>query len=309
VNDIVSDGLGDWYDLGPQKLSRAELTPPPVTATAFYFYNARVLSEIARVLDQPEAAREFAAQAERIRASYNREFFDAAKGSYATGSQSANALPLVMGIVEPQHRDAVFASLVRDVEQRDHLMTAGDVGFRFLLQALAEGGRSDMVYRMINRDDQPGYGYMLKMGATSLTESWDAKRTASHNHFMLGHITEWFYKDVAGIGGDPAGPGFKKIIIKPAPVGDLKWARASYNSPHGRIITHWQLESDGFALEITIPANTTATVFVPARTARQVYEGGIPATEAQRVTLLRTEGDRVLFQVEAGTYHFTVPAS
>jgi alpha-L-rhamnosidase len=307
VNDIVSDGLGDWYDLGPQRLSRAELTPPPVTATAFYFQNAQLLANITRVLGQEDEVKIFAAKAEQIRASYHREFFNAETGSYATGSQCANALPLVMGIVPPEHQAAVFAALLKDLAANDGQMTAGDVGFRYLLQALAQNGRSDLIYRMINQDEKPGYGYMLKMGATTLTESWHAKLTASHNHFMLGHINEWFYKDLAGIDGDSTGPGFKRIIIKPQPVGDLTWAKASYDSVRGKISSEWRREGGQIELKCSIPANTTATIFIPVKTANAITENGKPADQAAGVKFLRQEANHAVYSVASGDYHFSAP--
>jgi len=294
-NDLLNDGLGDWFDLGPNKPGRAQLTPPPVTATAFLFYDAKILARIAAVLGREDDARDFAARAERIRARYNEAFFNATNQSYATGSQCANALPLVMGIVEPEQRAAVLANLVKDVESRGYAMTAGDVGFRFLLRALADNGRSDVIYRMINQDDKPGYGYMLKKGETSLTESWDANLTTSHNHFMLGQITEWFYHDLAGIQCDPAGPGFKKSIIKPQPVGDLQWVRATYESSHGTIVSHWRREGGRFTLKVSIPANTTATVVVPGKSA----EGPAGAT------LMDREEEGTAFRVGSGEYEFS----
>lgn len=293
-DDIVSEGLGDWFDLGPRKPGRAQLTPPPVTASAFYFYDAKLLAQMAGVLGEAADATRFAATAERIRASYNRHFFNATNGTYATGSQCANALPLVLGIVEPEQRPAVLAALVKDVEAHGDTMTAGDIGFRFLLRALADGGRSDVIYRMINQDDKPGYGYMLKQGETSLTESWDANLTTSHNHFMLGQITEWFYHDLAGIVPDPDGPGFKKIIIQPQPVGDLTWAKASYHSIHGQIGSAWRRENGKFTLNVTIPPNTTATIFMPGKS----------ATGPGAATRLREEDGRTVFRVGSGAHEF-----
>jgi len=304
TNDIVAEGLGDWYDLGPEKPGKAQLTPPPVTATAFYYYDAWILSQVATLLDKPDQAKDYAARAERIRGSYNREFFKPDQANYATGSQCANALALVLGIVEPEHRDAVLASLLRDVESRGYAMTAGDVGFRYLLQALASGGHSEAIYRMINQDDKPGYGYQLKKGATSLTESWDANNSSSHNHFMLGQITEWFYKDLVGIDSDPAGPGFKKIIISPQPVGDLTWARASYDSIRGRISSEWRRDGGKFTLKVTIPANTTATVFVPVKSGGEVTESGVPAGQSKGVKFQRQEKERAVYAVESGAYVF-----
>lgn len=304
TNDILSEGLGDWYDLGPKKPGAAQLTPPPVTATAFYYYDARVLSRIADVLDKPDEAKDYAARAEQIRSAYNREFYNIQKGDYATGSQCSDALPLALGIVEPQHRDAVLASLVRDVEAHGNSTTAGDVGFGPLLQALARGGRSDVIYKMIDQDDKPGYGYQLKKGATSLCESWDANDSSSHDHWMLGQVTEWFYRDLAGIEGDPGGPGFKKIIIRPQPAGDLKWVKAAYESVRGTIRSSWKRDGEKFTLEITIPANTTATVYVPSQAGTEVTERGRPANRSPGVEFLLREEGRAVYRVESGRYTF-----
>jgi hypothetical protein len=131
------------------------------------------------------------------------------------------------------------------------------------LRALADAGRSDVIYRLVNQDEKPGYGYQLKQGATALTESWDANRGASHNHFMLGQVIEWFYHDLAGIQPDAAEPGFKNIIIRPQPVGDLAWVEATYESIRGPIAVRWDRAGEKFTLKVTIPANTTATVHVP----------------------------------------------
>ena len=299
-NHIISLGLGDWFDLGPKKSGASQHTPPPITASAFYFHDAWILAKVAGLLEKPDEAREFAEKAERIRRAYNEKFFDVANGTYATGSQAANAIALVMGIVEPSHSNAVLASLVKDVESRDCQMTAGDIGFRYLLQALAQGGRSDLIYRMINQTEKPGYGYMISKGATSLTEAWNANLTTSHNHFMLGQITEWFYKDLAGIDCDPAGPGFKKVIFRPQPVGDLKWVRASYDSVRGTIASEWRQEGNRFKLKVRIPPNATATVFVPAKSASDVTEGGQSLSQARGLKFLRQEFDRAVITVESG---------
>jgi hypothetical protein len=157
---------------------------------------------------------------------------------------------------------------------------------------------------MINQDDKPGYGYMLKKGETSLTEAWDANLTTSHNHFMLGQITEWFYKNLAGIDCDPAGPGFRKIVIRPQPVGDLTWARAGYNSVHGKIVSDWKRENGKFTLKVTIPANTTATLFVPAKSADGITESGSPFAQSSGVHFLRQENGYAAFTVGSGEYSF-----
>lgn len=238
-NFIVSHGLGDWYDLGPKPPGVAQLTPVPLTATAFYYADAAALANMARVIGNVGDAARYDELARNIGEAFNRQFFDPSRNHYAQGSQCANSIPLAMGLVPAASRAAVLNGVVDDVTHRGNALTAGDVGYRYLLRALAEGGRSDVIYAMNNQSTRPGYGFQLKRGATSLTEAWDAGRDSSQNHFMLGHIMEWFYHDLAGIGIDSSAPAFKKIVIKPAAPGDLTWVKARYDSIYGRIESHW----------------------------------------------------------------------
>jgi hypothetical protein len=213
-------------------------------------------------------------------------------------------MPLVMNLAEPAHRAAVLDAIVADVRRHGNGITAGDVGYRYLLRALAEGGRSDVIFDMNNQSEKPGYGYQLKMGATSLTEAWNANPLSSQNHFMLGQIMEWFYADLAGITSDPDGPGFKKILVRPQPVGDVSWVRAAYNSIHGRIGCEWTRAEGRFTLRLDIPAGTTATVFMPARQAENIAEGSILAGKAPGVRFLRQDDGRAVYEIESGTYQF-----
>jgi hypothetical protein len=304
TNHIVNYGLGDWFDIGPKPPGIAQLTPISLTATAFYYYDTWILAQTAALLGKPDEAQQFEIRTAEIRAAFNEQFYDATNRLYATGSQTANAIPLVMNLCDPTNRAAVLDAIVRDIRARGNALTAGDVGYRYLLLALAEGGRSDVIFDLNNQSDKPGYGYQLKKGATSLTEAWDARRDSSQNHFMLGQIMEWFYHDVAGIGCDPAGPGFKKIIIRPQPVGDLTWARAGYDSIRGKITSDWKRAGGKFTLSVTIPANTPAMVFVPATSAETVTEGGKPAVQSSGVKFLRMENDRAVFEIESGAYTF-----
>ncbi len=306
-NDILNFGLGDWYDLGPKHPGSAQLTPKELTATAFYYLDTRVLAQAAESLGKTDDAKMFAAQADRIRSSFNGKFYNPATGGYSTGSQCANAIPLAMGLVEETNRAAVLQALVTDVESRGNGLTAGDVGYRYLLRALAEGGRSDLIYAMNNQSDKPGYGYQLAQGATSLTEAWDAQRTSSQNHFMLGHIIEWFYHDLAGIQCDPAGPGFQRIIIKPQIVGDLTWAKGSYDSVRGKISSAWERHGDQFNLRLVIPVNTTATVYLPAATMDSIRESGRNLGRVSGVQSVRWENGHAVLKVASGRYEFKSP--
>jgi len=304
-NYIVSHGLGDWYDLGPKEPGVAQLTPIPLTATAFYYADAVVLAKVARLLGNSDDAGKYEALAVSIGKAFNQRFFDPARNQYAQGSQCANSIPLAMGLVDSAHRAAVLNAVVQDVASRGNALTAGDVGYRYLLRALAEGGRSDVIYAMNNQSTRPGYGYQLKVGATSLTEAWDAGRRSSQNHFMLGHIMEWFYHDLAGIGTDASSPGFKEVVIRPATPGNLSWVKASYNSIYGRIESHWTKANGKFTLAVTIPPNTTGVVYVPAQAGADVMEGGAPADASQGVKFLRWEGGAAVYEVASGRYTFS----
>lgn len=304
---IVSHGLGDWCDLGPGRPAFAQLTPVALTATAFYYLDTCVLAQIAAHLGEQADAAELAQCAEEIRAAFNAKFLDAAKGSYATGSQCANALPLAIGLVPPEQRAAVLDAIVQDVRGRGDALTAGDVGFRYLLRALAENGRSDVVYAMNSQSDKPGYGYQLKMGCTSLAESWFASREISHNHFMLGHIMEWFYRDLAGVGPEVSGPGFARVQLRPQPVAGVEWARASQASARGRVAIAWRVSAGKLIVDVELPPNATGVVTLPGSAAAATESGrALAGRDDVRVTTA-TE-NAVTCEIGSGSYRFVVAA-
>jgi hypothetical protein len=302
VDDILSEGLGDWYDLGPaDRPGGAQLTPPEITATAFYALDAQVMANIAGMLGRRDDRDEFHALAEDIRTAWERKFYHPDTGEFGTNSQCSYALKAV---VLPGERDAALAALVKDIQERGNAVTAGDVGFGPMLKGLAVSGRSDVIFDMLMQDKKPGYAYQLAKGETSLTEAWDANPFSSHNHFMLGQITEWFYATVAGIQFDLRRPGFKNIVLRPTPVGDLNWAKASYQSIRGKIVSNWRREDGEFTLELTIPANTTATLYLPAKSVDTVTESGQPAHTSPGVKYLRGEDDRAVYELNSGTFKF-----
>lgn len=304
-SDILSEGLGDWFDLGPRRPpGRAQLTLSPVTATAYLFYNAKTMAQMAEVLGKTDDAEYFNRRAEQIRSAFNNEFFVSEELHYVGNTQTANSMPLVMGIVDPANKAAVLDSLLQDLEERDTSLTAGGVGYRYLLRALAEGGRSDVIQRMIVQEDMPGYAWQLKAGATALTESWEAHATTSNNHFMLGHITEWFYHDLAGIRPDPTHPGFARVNIAPQPVSGVDWVDASYNSVRGPIRSHWQRKGDRFELEVEIPANVLAEVWLPALEGTSITESGRSLESVSEVEVVGRASDCVRIRIGSGTYKF-----
>ena len=181
------------------------------------------------------------------------------------------------------------------------------MSFRYLLRALADEQRSDVIYSTYSTDTQ-GYGLQVKLGKTSLTEAWNGGN-ASQDHFMFGQINEWFYHDLAGIQCDLSGPGFKKILIKPSLVGDLAWVKASYHSIRGEIISDWTRSATAMTLNVTIPPGSSATIFVPAPNPAVVKESGVPTSAAEGVKYLRWENGAAVYSVGSGTYAFSVPTA
>lgn len=305
-NNIVSHGLGDWYDLGPKPPGTAQLTPIPVTATAIYYESIRTLALIAAQLGKTEESARYAAKAETVREAFNRRFFNTVTSTYATGSQTAQAMPIVLGLVAPEHRDDILTRLIDDIQSRGNAVTAGDVGYRYVLRALAQEGRSDVVYAMNNQSEKPGYGYQLAKGCTSLAEAWTADRSSSQNHFMLGQIIEWLYQDLVGLAPDPSRPGFKHVIIRPHPVEGMEWARGRYQSPRGPIAVLWRKAERQFFLRTEIPPNVSAEVWIPAKPNDIIEESGEPATRRPGVRLERMQTDYAVFSVESGDFDFSV---
>jgi alpha-L-rhamnosidase len=156
---------------------------------------------------------------------------------------------------------------------------------------------------MAAQKDLPSWGWWIEQGATTLWEQWNG--TESRDHIMFGDISAWFYKALAGINGDPAAPGFRHFIIRPSPVGNLTFARAEYDSIHGKIVSDWKIRDGEFTLRVTVPPNTTATICVPNANLNDVHEGGTPATQAAGVISFSQEKSSADFEVGSGTYKFT----
>jgi alpha-L-rhamnosidase len=288
---VLAEGLGDWYDHVLGTPGRAKLTPPNVTATAFFFQDAEVLADIAGVLGRSADEERYRRRAVEIRQAFRRAFVEGrAPGQLGSGSQTSLALALAMGLLEGSERPAVLAALIRDLETRGHA-TSGAAGFRSLLQALVQHDRSDLIHWLATQDSKPGYAFQVKQGGTTLAESWSAQSGASQNHFFLGQIIEWFYKDVAGIRPDPAAPGFKRMFIRPDPVPALTWAEATYDSVRGHVAVRWERSEGGLRLEVSIPANTEAVVQLPSRAGAEILEGGVPAREQPGIRHLGREGE------------------
>ncbi|MCC6759602.1 MAG: family 78 glycoside hydrolase catalytic domain [Chitinophagaceae bacterium] len=296
---LLMYGLSDWYDLGPERPGFCQLTPMGLTATAYYYHNLRVMQQTATLLGKSADALHYSKWADSVSVAFNRQYFNDTTNQYGTGSQTSNAVALSMGMVAEKNIAAVLANLIQSIEQNDYRLTAGDIGFHHLLKVLSEAGRSDVIFRMNNRSDVPGYGYQLAKGATALTESWQGSPIVSNNHFMLGHLMEWFYASLAGIQASPGAVAFKQLRIQPQVVGDVTEAAARFRSPYGWVSSSWKKTGTQFALQVHIPVNSTATVYLPAGSHSLIYMN-------QQPVKANVQNGFAQMAIGSGEYIFTV---
>jgi len=312
---IARDSYGDWC-VPPEdpKLIHsndpARKTAPALLATAYFYHDARLMAGYATLLGKADDAQRFTALAEKLKAGFNGKFFRSTAGQYDNGSQTSCVLPLAFGLVPDGERERVFGHLVGKImtESQGHIGT-GLIGGQWLMRVLTAGGRPDLAYTIATQKTYPSWGYMVEKGATTIWELWNGDTADpamnSGNHVMLvGDLGIWLYESLAGIKSDPEQPGFKHIIMRPEPVGDLRFVKASHRSPYGLIASDWQQQDGVFRWNITVPVNTTATAYVPATSAERVTEKGKPATQARGVKLVKREADRAVFSLGSGNYSF-----
>ena len=266
---ILKMGLGDWYDYGPGKAGFSKNTPMPLVATAHYYQWTCYLYLLAKHLGIKNDAEQLNARADSIRQAFNREFYNSKKKIYGTGSQCSLALPLYLKLVPETDIQAVLNNLIKDIKAHGNRLTTGDIGNRYLFYVLAQHNQRELLYQMLNHNDVPGYGYQIKRGMTTLTEQWNPDQGASMNHFMMAHIENLLIPDLLGIhrsGG--------LIEIEPHPVGDIIWCKGSTMSANGEVKVSWKIENNVFMLDVDIPKDGFADVYLPwSGKAETVMEG------------------------------------
>lgn len=295
---LLVHGLGDWFDYGPKSPGEAQLTPKALTATAIYYYDIQLLAKMMALCGMTSESDKMTQLAEKVKKSFNSKFFNPQSKIYSTGSQTALAMPLCVGLVEEAEREAVARNLKNSILQSGKALTAGDVGFHFLVKALEENGGSQLLFDMNFRDDVPGYGYQLKKGATALTESWPALEEVSNNHLMLGHLMEWFYTGLGGIKQENNSTAFRNIVIRPEICGDIKEVSSSYHSLYGLIRSEWKKVDNGLEMKVEIPANTEATIYFPVKPGTVVTENGKP------LVLIPCREGKSCLKTGSGIYRF-----
>jgi alpha-L-rhamnosidase len=297
---IIDYGLGDWYDIGPGDPGPSKLTTAGGTATAIYYKDLKVMEKTAALLGRQDESDEFTRQAGRVKDAFNAKFFDVTQQKYDKGSQTAQAMPLALGIVPDGERAAVLDALVTDIRAHQNHTTSGEVGFRYEVDALLEGGRSDVLLDMFERTDAPSYGYILAQGASSLTEAWDGGH--SQDHLMLGDAEEWFYRALGGIDVDFSRQGAEQIVLHPVVPEKIAWVRTSYQSAAGMIRSSWQRGAHATVYRFTVPVNAMATIEIDSAAPGSTIVNGVAAAKADGVIAAGAEGGRKTLTAGSGEY-------
>jgi alpha-L-rhamnosidase len=305
--NILSHGLGDWFDLGPNTPGEAQLTPKKVTATSIYFYDIILLSRMAELTGKKEDAAYYLDLAEEVRLSFNREYLNPKTKVYSTGSQTAYSMPLYFGMADDSIRSEVVSNLVESIKGNNNALTAGDIGYRYLLRVLEQEGQSQLIFDMNSKRDVPGYGFQLSKGATALTESWAALKYVSNNHLMLGHLMEWFYSGLGGIRQSDSSVAYKTIIIAPEIVGDITHAEATVNTINGKIISSWKTENDTLTMKVRIPVNCKAKIEIPQADPSRITESGVQLIDSKEISISGIKGDKTICEISSGDYIFMTP--
>jgi alpha-L-rhamnosidase len=288
---------GDWMSAG-------NATPKEIGATAFFAHSADLVSRMAQVLGRDSEAEQYRTLFQGIRQAFAKSY-----GPGLGDTQGSYALALQFGLLDEPLRSQSARRLDELVIKNGHHPTTGFWSSIELLLALSNSGYDADAAEMLNQREKPSWGYMADNG-TTLWEAFNANtENLSLNHWTHSAVSEWLWRNVAGLNPEEQHPGYQSFTLSPHPTREVSWCRASYDSIHGRIICNWRCDGGKFEMDTTIPANTTATVIVPAPAPDLVSESGRPAGQSEGVTLLRTGPGMVAFHVGSGSYRFSSPMS
>jgi alpha-L-rhamnosidase len=309
---------GDWLAQGAE-------TPLDYVDTIYYAISAKMMAEMAEATQRVDEAAKYRKQLAATKAAFQEKYLDS-DGSINVNTQTAQALALFADLVPEDQREANGRHLASMLADNGNHMATGFLGTRPLMPVLSASGQHDLATFLLQSREFPSWGYEISNGATTIWERWDSytKEDAfgrhnaamnSFSHYAFGAVCEWMFATLAGIQSD--GPGFKKIIIRPTPPSPgsnamhdpIDWVSASYDSIRGKIVSEWKLADGQFHLKVVIPANTTATVYLPSADAKSITESGGKLSDATGVKLLRVEGSVAVLSVESGSYDFSAASS
>ncbi|NLH43771.1 MAG: family 78 glycoside hydrolase catalytic domain, partial [Planctomycetes bacterium] len=299
------DFLGDWLWPGAEGVNGD--TPETLFYNnCYWIFNLQTAAAIADVIGKADDAKKYRSRADEVRRAVHAKFYIPAEGSYVNGFQAYLAIALLVDLPPKEVRPAVEKRLVEEIliRRKGHIH-AGITGGAFLFKTLLALDRQDLIYTMANKTTYPGWGDMLRTGATTIYESWDMDNSLCHSSYL--YIGTWFIEGLAGIKSDLRSPGFQRFVLKPGIVDDpsLTWVKAHHDSLYGRIVSNWKIDQAGvLTWNIAVPPNTTATVILPTTDAKTITESGRPLANAKGVKVISIEPNEMTLEVQPGAYEF-----
>lgn len=284
---LTTFGRGDWVPVKSE-------SPLEYTSSVYYYVDAVILSKAALLFNKSEDQRYYSALAEKIKAAINKKYFNAQTGIYGSGLQTELSVALQWHIVPKGMEAKVAENLAKRVKADGNHLDVGVLGAKAILNALSENGQAQAAYDLAVQDTYPSWGWWIVNGATTLYENWNiqAERDISLNHMMFGEIGGWFFKGIGGIMLDEQQPGFKHVLLKPNFVKGLDHFDAEHEGPQGKIKSSWKRQGKKVTYAVTIPANSSATVYFPLQGGQKAYQG--------KSTVKNILG------LDAGTYQFEI---
>ena len=306
-NDLVYWSLGDWLDLkhgtngwGPG------LTPIVQTSTACLYYMSDQLAANASLLGKDDMVRQYRQQANRIKEVYNRQFLDRKTGWYHPNSQTAQVLPLALGLVPEDMVEKVEERLLQAIADNNFHTSVGFIGVNPLLKYLSDRGHLPTIYRMVTQEESPGWLHFVKNDKSTMGENLNAKGYGTGHHPFTTNIGFWLFYYLGGIQPDPSGPGFSSVILKPGIQTELEWANTSYHSLKGKIVSNWKKNGGTIAYHVELPTNTSALLKLPAGVSH-ITVNGTSVESHPFVTALPANGtDEKLLEIQSGKYDFEI---
>jgi len=259
LTGLTTWGLGDW---APVKAK----TPVELTSSVYYYVDVNILAKAAKMFGKTVDYAKYNALANKIKDAINAKYLNQKTGVYAQGHQTEQAVPLYWGIVPDGLKNKAATILADSVAADKYHLDAGILGAKAILSALSDNGQAQTAYRLATQNTFPSWGWWMVNGATTLYENWDItrQRDLSLNHIMFGEISAWMYKALGGIKADDTQPGFKHILLRPNFVDGLDHFEARHTGPYGEIVSSWKKNGKAIIYNVTIPANSSATIWFPA---------------------------------------------
>ncbi len=314
-NDLWNTGnhFGDWlfYSVNDDTDGSSAITSKYLIAQCFYAHSTQLVINAAKVLGKKDDEAYYTDLLAKVKKAYINEYVTP-NGLISSDTQTAYVLALEFDMLPENLRQQAADRLVSNIRRYDNHLTTGFLGTPYLCRVLSRFGHADVAYRLLLQDTYPSWLYPVKMGATTIWERWDGIRPDgtfeapsmnSYNHYAYGAIGDWMYRVIAGIDTKEDAPGYKQIIIKPTIGGNLQNASADYETNYGKVSSHWKLDGTNLLLDVEIPANTTATIYIPGSSA--ILESGKPISSEPEIKPGDAIAGYTVVNVGSGVYHFS----